>query len=138
MSITQGVLAQSPKSEAHDKVLDNNPDRIGIWKCWFLRRGENRSTRRKTSRSKNENQQQIQPKKDAESGNRTRATLTGGECSQHCIHPCFPHRFPHSLPSLTFSRFPSPITPAAQATVINCPPRFRMTVFNTFCLTQNS
>ena len=24
-------------------------DRIGIWKCWFLRRGENRSTRRKTS-----------------------------------------------------------------------------------------
>ena len=28
------------------------PDRIGIWQCWFLRRGENRSTRRKTSRSK--------------------------------------------------------------------------------------
>ena len=26
------------------------PDRIGIWKCWFLRRGEDRSTRRKTSR----------------------------------------------------------------------------------------
>ena len=32
---------------------------IGIWKCWFLRRGENRSTRRKTSRSKDENQQQT-------------------------------------------------------------------------------
>ena len=32
-------------------------DRIGIWKCWFLlRRGETRSTRRKTSRSKGENQ----------------------------------------------------------------------------------
>ena len=30
-----------------------------IWKCWFLRRrGENRRTRRKTSRSKGENQQQ--------------------------------------------------------------------------------
>ena len=29
--------------------------------CWFLRRGENRSTRRKTSRSKGENQQQTQP-----------------------------------------------------------------------------
>ena len=28
------------------------PDRIGIWKCWFLRRGENRRTWRKTSRSK--------------------------------------------------------------------------------------
>ena len=50
MSITRGVLAQSPEPEAHDKVLDNNPDRIGIWKCWFLRRGGNRSTRRKTSK----------------------------------------------------------------------------------------
>ena len=28
------------------------PDRIGISKCWFLRREENLSTRRKTSRSK--------------------------------------------------------------------------------------
>ena len=37
------------------------PDRIGIWKCRFLRRGENRSTQRKTSRSKGENQQQTQP-----------------------------------------------------------------------------
>ena len=27
------------------------PDRIGIWRCWFLRRGENRRTRRKTSRN---------------------------------------------------------------------------------------
>jgi len=34
---------------------------MGIWKCWFLRSGENRSTRRKTSRSKGENQQQTQP-----------------------------------------------------------------------------
>ena len=40
MSITRGVLAQSPEPEARDKVLDNNPDRIGIWKCWFLRRGD--------------------------------------------------------------------------------------------------
>ena len=36
------------------------PDWIGIWKCWFLRRGENWSTQRKTSRSKGENQQQTQ------------------------------------------------------------------------------
>ena len=42
----------------------------------FLRRGENRSTRRKTSRSKDENQQQTQPAYDTESGNRTRATLS--------------------------------------------------------------
>ena len=32
MSITRGVLAQSSEPEAHDKVFDNNPDRIGIWK----------------------------------------------------------------------------------------------------------
>jgi len=30
------VLAQSPESEAYDKLLDNNQDRIGIWKCWFF------------------------------------------------------------------------------------------------------
>ena len=49
-----------------------------------LRRGKNRSTRRKTSRSKDQNQQQTQPTYDAESGNRTRATLVGSECSHHC------------------------------------------------------
>ena len=48
----------------------------------FLRRGENRSTRRKYSLSRVENQQ-TQPTYDAESGNRTRATLVGGECSHH-------------------------------------------------------
>ena len=61
------------------------PDRIGIWKCWFLRRGETRSTRRKTSRSEEENQQQTQPTYDAASGNRTRDTLVGGERSHHCV-----------------------------------------------------
>ena len=40
---------------------DNKPDQIGIWKCWFLRRGENRSTRRKTSGGKEEYRQQTQP-----------------------------------------------------------------------------
>ena len=81
------MLLQSPEPEAHDKVLDNNPDRIGFWNCWFLRRGENRRTRRKTSRSKDENQQQTQPTHDAESGNQSRATLEGGERSQHCAIP---------------------------------------------------
>ena len=55
MPTTQGVLAQSPEPEARDKVLDSNPDRIGIWKFWFLKGGENRSTQRKTSRNKDEN-----------------------------------------------------------------------------------
>ena len=54
-------------------------------KCWFLR-GENRSTRRKTSRSRVENQQ-TQPTYDAESGNRTRDTLVEGERSHHCANP---------------------------------------------------
>lgn len=43
------MLAQSPNPKACDKVLDNNP-------CWFLRREGNRSTRRNTSQSKDENQ----------------------------------------------------------------------------------
>ena len=62
-------------------------DRIGIWMCWFLRRGENRSTRRKTSRSEDENQQQTQPTYDTGTGSRTRATLVGGERSHHCAIP---------------------------------------------------
>ena len=41
------------------------------WECWFLRRGEHWRTRRKTSRSKDENQQQTQPTYDAKSGYRT-------------------------------------------------------------------
>ena len=40
----------------------------------------------KTSRCRVENQQ-TQPTYDAESGNRTRATLVGGECSHHCAIP---------------------------------------------------
>jgi len=43
-------------------------DRIGFWKRWFLRRGEKRSSRRKTSRSKGENQQQTQPTYGVDAG----------------------------------------------------------------------
>ena len=53
----------------------------------FLRRGENQSTQRKTSRSKDENQQQTQPTYDTGTGSRTRATLEGGERSHHCAIP---------------------------------------------------
>ena len=63
------------------------PSRIGIcnsWSFWFLRRGENRSTRRKTSQSKGENQKQTQPTYGVEAGIGTRAILVGGECSNHC------------------------------------------------------
>ena len=37
------------------------PDRIGIWKCWILRRGENWNTQGTASRSKREKKRQTQP-----------------------------------------------------------------------------
>ena len=55
-------------------------------KCWFLVRGENRSTRGKTSHSRVENQQ-TQSTYDAECGNQTRATLVEGKCSHHNANP---------------------------------------------------
>ena len=74
--------------EAHDKVFDNNPDQDGNWKsCWFLRRGENLSTWRKTSQRKDENQQQTQPTYMVPLRSGTLATLVRGECSRHCIIP---------------------------------------------------
>ena len=44
----------------------------------------------KNPRSRDENQQQTQPTYDAETGNLTRATLVGGECSHHCAIPAPP------------------------------------------------
>ena len=41
----------------------------------------------KNPRSRDENQQQTQPAYDTETGNRTRSTLVGGECSHHCAIP---------------------------------------------------
>ena len=56
-------------------------------KCWFLMRGENRSTRGKTSQNRVENQQ-TQSTYDAECGNRTRATLV--EVLSPLSQPCYP------------------------------------------------
>ena len=44
----------------------------------------------KNPRSREENQQQTQPTYDVETGNRTRATLVGGECSHHSAIPAPP------------------------------------------------
>ena len=45
----------------------------------------------KNPRNRDKNQQLTQPTYDAGSGNRTQATLVGGERSQHCRpHPCCP------------------------------------------------
>ena len=68
------VCLPTERQGVHMNSFRNNhafQDRIGIWKCWFLRRGENRSSRRKTSQSRVENQQQTQPTYDAGSGNWT-------------------------------------------------------------------
>ena len=50
----------------------------------------NWSTGRKISQSKDENQQQTQPTYDTGTGSRTRATLVGGELSNHCSIPAPP------------------------------------------------
>ncbi len=49
--------------------------------------GENRRTRKKSLRRKDENQQETQPTYDAGSGNRIRVTLVGGESFLHCAIP---------------------------------------------------
>ena len=41
----------------------------------------------KNPRSRDENQQQTHPRYGVNSGNRTRATWMGGECSHHCAIP---------------------------------------------------
>ena len=50
-------------------------------------KGEKPEYPEKNPRSGDENQQLTQPTYDAETGNRTRATLVGGECSLHCAIP---------------------------------------------------
>ena len=59
----------------------------------------NRSTRRKPlgAEKRREENQQTQPTYDAGSGNRTRTTLVGGECSHHCAIPA-PHKQGHCQP----------------------------------------
>ena len=52
----------------------------------FFMRGENRSTLRKTSQSRIENQQ-TQSTYEAGSGNRTQDTLVEGKCSHRCANP---------------------------------------------------
>ena len=71
------------------------PDRTWIWKCCYLRREENRSSRIKTSRSKGENQKQPQPTYCVNAGTRTQTTVVGDGCSHHCVTfknllPCLP------------------------------------------------
>ena len=63
---------------------------------------KNRSTRRKTSRSRVENQQ-TQPTYDAEPGNRTPDTLVEGERCHHCANPAPQSCILHSLSEIMLS-----------------------------------
>ena len=87
---SQIILAEHECSTNWGDCKSNKSNQINQIKCWFLRRGDNRSTRRKTSRSRVENQQ-TQPTYDAGSGNRTRDTLVEGERSHNCANPAPPY-----------------------------------------------
>ena len=65
------------------------PGHIGIWKCWFLWREENRGTWRKTlrARQETENQQQIQPTFDTGSESNL-GHIGGRQALSSLCHPC--------------------------------------------------
>ena len=73
---------------------------------WFLVRGENRSTRGKTSHSRVENQQ-TQSTYDGECGNRTRATLV--EVLSPLGQPCHPKTKNGKLNTLFKAKIPKNI-----------------------------
>ena len=75
-TILEEIKSTLPKSLLLQSLFTNQI------RCWFLMRGENRSTRGKTSHSRGE-YQQTQSTYDTGCGNRTRATLVEGKCSHH-------------------------------------------------------
>ena len=101
------MVAQSPEPGAH--VLNARAFRIEL-EFRNVVFAENRSTRRKTSRSREENQQQTQPTYDVESGNRTRATLVEGECSHHFAIPAPPSSTKRRLTMCSNMHFVRPLT----------------------------
>ena len=82
----QGVLAQSPEPEAHNKVLDSSRSNWNLEMLGFEERGK-QWTWKKTSLSKEENQKQTQPTYDAGSRNRAQDTLVEGNGSHHYAAP---------------------------------------------------
>ena len=82
MSITRGVLPQSPAPEARDKCLTIVQEELELEMLVFVERGKLEYPK------KNLWEQGREPTtNDAESGNRIRATLVGDECSHHCAIP---------------------------------------------------
>ena len=84
-------------------------------KCWFLRRGGNRSTRSKTSGRKRENQQKINPNMVSTPRFEAGATLVGGECSHRCatLAPLRCLRAPvifTNFEDFTFMKYPAQVS----------------------------
>ena len=88
MLITREVLSQSPEIEAHDKMLENNPDRIEIWKCWRIieERGKPEYPEKNLSDQGREPTTNLTLvwRRVPESNP---AALVGGECPHHCATP---------------------------------------------------
>ena len=68
--------------------INNIHNQVKFKFCFFLGGEGKPEYPEKTSWCREENQQ-TQPTFDTGSGNRTRATLVGGECSHHCAIPYF-------------------------------------------------
>ena len=81
------------------------------WKCWFLRRKENRSTRRKTLGARTRTNNKLNPQMNARSGNRTRVTWVGGERPHHCAIPA-PHSCSSPPPPFMLPHLPTLCTSA--------------------------
>ena len=61
------------------------PGRIGIWKCWFLWREENRSIRRKTLGARTRTNNKLNPHRDRESNP---GHIGGRRVLSPLRHPC--------------------------------------------------
>ena len=85
-SITRRVVTQSPEPEAHVLCVRAFRVKLEFRSAGFLRRGENRNTRGKTSRSGERTNNKRSPHM-VRAQNRARPTTVGGECSHRCASP---------------------------------------------------
>ena len=113
------------------------PGGIGIWKCWFLRRGKNRSTRRKTSQSHKKG-----PTTNSTHLWRPRQhwdpRLIGG---RRVLHHCtiLVHSWPLTSAKMLFTRQKSGLRrDISPKTVVGCPYKIPNLVFFFFEITLSS
>jgi len=112
-------------------VWDFVQARVGIWKCWFLRREENQSTQRNTSRSREENQQQTQPTYDAGSGNTGQGHIGGRGVLSLPHHPCSPDDLAYLLVQKEYQ-----LVPNDQTALFLSPDKLKKVFFSKVVLCQ--